>query len=92
MSAADTTIDLIDELRMRRWARENYVAGDARHPDWHAVIVDEMLRRDAELLVEDDTSADWLVPLTPVPFVGDAPHQLLGPHQAAAVHSELHYN
>jgi hypothetical protein len=41
-------VDLIEELRLRRWARENYVPVDRRHPDWHPIILDEMLRKDEE--------------------------------------------
>jgi hypothetical protein len=41
-------LDLIDELRLRSWAREHYVARDERCGDWHPVILEEMQRRDAE--------------------------------------------
>jgi hypothetical protein len=42
-------IDLIEELRHRRWARENYVAVADRDRSWHPVVLDEMRRRDREL-------------------------------------------
>lgn len=41
-------LDLIEELRLRRWARENYVPGDQRQRDWHPVVLEEMQQRDAE--------------------------------------------
>jgi hypothetical protein len=47
MPAIDA-VDLIAELRLRRWARENYVAGEDRDSEWHPIILDEMIRRDAE--------------------------------------------
>lgn len=41
-------LDLIEELRLRRWARENYVPAGDRNENLHPVILDEMQRRDAE--------------------------------------------
>lgn len=41
-------IDFIEELRLRRWARENYVALDARDTDWHPIVLEEMGRKDRE--------------------------------------------
>ena len=42
-------IDPIEELRQRRWARENYVPVDMRDQRWHPVVLDEMRRRDDEV-------------------------------------------
>jgi hypothetical protein len=42
-------VDLIEELRLRRWARENYVPADQRSRSWHPVILEEMLRKDEEV-------------------------------------------
>jgi hypothetical protein len=42
-------LDFIEELRMRRWARENYVPNDQRDLSWHPVILDEMSRKDSEM-------------------------------------------
>jgi hypothetical protein len=50
MHASQEPLDIIQELRLRRWARENYVPPEQRRPDWHQVIHDEMARRDLELL------------------------------------------
>ena len=44
------TIDLIRELRLRQWARTNYVPATMRSPTWHELVLDEMRRRDEELL------------------------------------------
>jgi hypothetical protein len=41
-------LDLIEEFRLRRWARENYVPQEVRPRGWHPVILDEMQARDAE--------------------------------------------
>jgi len=42
-------LDLVEELRLRRWARENYAPVDERSVDLHPVILEEMDRRDAEV-------------------------------------------
>jgi hypothetical protein len=49
VSAAKADVDLIEELRLRRWARENYVPADERSRTWHPVILEEMLRKDDEV-------------------------------------------
>lgn len=43
------TIDMVKELRLRRWAREHYVPPARRDGSWHPVILDEMQTRDEEL-------------------------------------------
>lgn len=42
-------VDFIEELRLRRWARENYVPTDERDTTWHPIIQDEMRRKDGEV-------------------------------------------
>ena len=42
-------VDFIEELRLRRWARENYVPEDERDTAWHPIILEEMDRKDAEV-------------------------------------------
>lgn len=42
-------LDLIEELRLRRWARENYVPSDERDTSWHPIILEEMRRKDGEV-------------------------------------------
>ncbi len=40
--------DFIEELRLRRWARENYVPRGQRRNSWHPVVHDEMAKKDLE--------------------------------------------
>jgi hypothetical protein len=44
------SIDVIDEMRLRTWARRNFVPAIDRDPNWHPIVLDEMQRRDAEQL------------------------------------------
>lgn len=48
-ATATRTVDLVEELRLRRWARLNHVPADERDGDWHPIVLDEMSLRDAEL-------------------------------------------
>lgn len=48
MSSATAELDFIEELRLRRWARENYVPAAERKPSWHPIIQDEMSKKDEE--------------------------------------------
>jgi hypothetical protein len=48
-------LDFIEELRLRRWARENYVPREQREAEWHPVVLEEMDRKDEELTVADVT-------------------------------------
>lgn len=41
-------LDFIEELRLRRWARENYVPTDERQHSWHPVVHEEMEKKDNE--------------------------------------------
>ena len=47
-----TSMDLVRELRLRQWARQNYVPMESRRSSWHPVVLDEMIRRDHELMNE----------------------------------------
>jgi hypothetical protein len=49
LSSVAAEVDFIEELRLRRWARENYVPCSQRELSWHPVILDEMTRRDIEV-------------------------------------------
>lgn len=40
--------DAIEEFKLRRWARENYVPAERRDNRWHPVVLEEMYRKDAE--------------------------------------------
>ena len=47
-SIALSDVDLIEELQLRRWAREHYVPENQRQNAWHPVVHDEMTKRDRE--------------------------------------------
>jgi hypothetical protein len=42
-------LDFIEELRLRRWARENFVPAELRQATWHPVILEEMTRKDRDV-------------------------------------------
>jgi len=48
-SSPTTEVDFIEELKLRRWARENYVPQPRRDGTWHPIIHDEMGRKDRDL-------------------------------------------
>ena len=48
VSSVAAELDLIEELRLRRWARENYVPRDQRPQSWHPVVLEEMAKKDNE--------------------------------------------
>lgn len=52
MFASSATIDFIDELMYRCWARRNYLPLELRERDWHPIILEEMADRDRELAEE----------------------------------------
>jgi hypothetical protein len=60
---------LASELRLRRWARLNYVSPDRRPASWHPIVLAEMSCRDAELAALADPTATGAryVPLAPTP-------------------------
>lgn len=59
-------LDPVKELRLRRWALQNYVPLEQRDATWHAIVLDEMHRRDVETgLAADQQARRALVPLAP---------------------------
>ncbi len=59
-------IDAIEEMRMRTWARQNYVpATDRDVNDLHPVVLDEMVRKDHEFRYL--TSTRRFLSLAPTP-------------------------
>jgi hypothetical protein len=72
-----STLDVLDEFRLRRWARENYVTTDRRDPAWHPIVHHEMSLRDNELEPASDAGSPGarVVPLAP-----DVGWTLHGPH------------
>lgn len=55
MGSESRDLDLVTELRLRQWARRNYVpAAERSDSDWHTVVINEMHRIDRDLsLVEN---------------------------------------
>lgn len=86
MSLAPQMLDLVEELRLRRWARENYVESEARLAEWHEVILDEMTRRDLERQLESPCRRSGIVPLLPFNYAENRPHSLRGPSQFGEAH------
>ncbi len=41
-------VDFVEEIRLRTWARQNYVPQNERSRGLHPVILDEMRRKDRE--------------------------------------------
>ncbi len=71
-------LDLASELRLRRWARLNYVSPDRRPDSWHPVVLAEMRCHDVELAeLESAPAAARYVPL--VPTLPVTPELNLGP-------------
>jgi hypothetical protein len=54
-SGVVSDLDFIEELRLRRWARQNYVPAEQRQPSWHPIVLDEMGRKDEESVAEPAT-------------------------------------
>jgi hypothetical protein len=42
-------LDFIEELRLRRWAREHYVPPEDRSATWHPIVLQEMAAKDRDL-------------------------------------------
>ncbi|MBL8795404.1 MAG: hypothetical protein JNM56_15980 [Planctomycetia bacterium] len=57
MSSGVVELDLIEELKLRRWARENYAPPSSRSSDWHPVVHEEMGKRDQEQVEPDAITA-----------------------------------
>lgn len=79
-------LDLVAELRLRQWARRNYVPSAERHDDdWHSIVVDEMRRIDQDRsLIEaaqEVVTSDGIQALEPSRHDGvriDEPHAGIG--------------
>lgn len=59
-SGALAEVDFIEELRLRRWARENHVPPEQRKPSWHPIVHEEMGKKDLEHR-EGDRHPDYAV-------------------------------
>ena len=62
-----TDVDAVMELRLRRWARQNYVPADRRRDTWHPIVLDEMRIRDEEQSIHSIRPSGMIayVPLMP---------------------------
>lgn len=49
LSSVARELDFIEELRLRRWARQHYVPRGQRDLDWHPIVLEEMDRKDVEM-------------------------------------------
>lgn len=56
-SRLEADVDFIEELRLRRWARENFVPVDDRNRSWHPIVLEEMDRKDMESNSEEPSPA-----------------------------------
>jgi hypothetical protein len=65
-----SNVDLIKELRLRRWARCHYVAQSERSDSWHPIVLNEMSKRDLERDLETfrQPPSSAFVPLEPTDF------------------------
>lgn len=48
MQASAMDVDFIQEIRLRTWARENYVPCDERDENWHPIVLEEMRSKDLD--------------------------------------------
>lgn len=76
-------IDLVDELRLRRWARMNFVPVAERNGGWHPIILDEMQVQDSESKTPSASGPKWLTQL---------PHIVSLSPARVPVENELYYN
>lgn len=42
------SVDPVEEMRLRTWARRHYAPVGDRDATWHPIVLDEMARRDRE--------------------------------------------
>lgn len=89
---ATDTLDLVEEFRLRRWARANHVPAVERDLAWHPVILDEMARKDDELEQLAAAPAPF-APLREVRPAFHSGHHSIGPRFLASPQrsGELHY-
>lgn len=101
MAASLEPLDLVEELRLRRMAREQYLPPSQRD-GLHPITLDELHRMDAEgiepvIYPDDDTVltdeptekhslfGSRIVPLMPTLPGWHGPHEIAGPHALSHV-------
>lgn len=88
---------MIREMRLRRWARKNYVAMEERSLEWHPIVLDEMAARDREIGIypaPTHSLSSQFVPLAPMPIniVHQAHDELVEPKLLKALEEIRSYN
>ncbi len=66
----NSQINVIRELRLRRWARNHYVPAEERLSTWNPVVLEEMMVRDREIQSQLENApplVSQFVPLSPEP-------------------------
>jgi hypothetical protein len=60
-------MDIVRELRLRRWAREHFVEAEERKAEWHPIVLDEMRLKDDEMIIlsRSRPPVSSFVPLVP---------------------------
>lgn len=48
---ANLEVDLVEEMRLRTWARHHYTSPANRDSTWHPIILHEMSNMDDDLLM-----------------------------------------
>jgi hypothetical protein len=84
MLRGNHVLDLVEELRVRQWARRNWVPAKLRDSRWHHVIHEEMSQRDREL-GECKAAAARIVPLAGEGPKLPTPHFLQIPARSRAL-------
>lgn len=51
-------VDFVRELRLRQWARQNFVSPELRKASWHPIVLDEMKCRDREMNHAEEISSN----------------------------------
>lgn len=44
-------MEIVEEIRLRTWARLNYAAAEERDDNWHPIALEGMDRKDIEVAV-----------------------------------------
>ena len=88
--------DIIQEFRLRSWARNNFVALENRSDSWHPIVLDEMQQHDRELQAEQKTEPAislGYVPLAPSgqTIVHTAHATVKAPHMLRAAERQAKY-
>ena len=76
-------VDAVKELRLRRWARTNFVTAQRRSESWHPIVLDEMQVKDAE---RNEQAASYETGRPLLPYVPLAPSPVYVVHGSHAPH------